>query len=777
MDGLSANEVKIRISQGLSNAYKVDSSKSIALIVKDNVFTLFNLINFVIAFLLGLVGSYANMLYIVFIINNIVSGIVVEIRAKSIVDKLTILNREQVTAIRDGTIDKVYPEEIVIDDILQLEAGDQIPSDSIIRQGVVEVNESLLTGESDLIVKKTDDELLSGSYITSGQCLAKVKRVGRDNYSAKLAIEAKTHKPIQSELLSSINTVTKFTSRVVIPLGIILFIEAFIVRQDSVQSSVVSTSSALLGMLPKGMMVLIIIALITALIKLGQRHVLVQEMYSIETMAHVDTLCLDKTGTITDGKMTVKQLENLSDQYDEDAIRQIMGSFMKNSTDNSATMKAIRRNFDENDYYVAQKNIAFSSERKWSSMYFDGVGTVILGAPEKMFITLPDKIVAAQQKGRRVLALGVLEKTDIPDQTALTGVRPIAAIELEDSIRKDAKKTLSYLKNQGIDLRIISGDNPLTVSKVAERAGFADFQNYLDISKLSDNELKKKVMSTAIFGRVSPQQKKLIIQELKKAGRTVAMTGDGVNDILALREADLSIAMAEGDRATKQISNIVLLESDFSQLPSVLFEGRRVVNNMYRAAGIFFIKTIYSFLLSILCVFSALTGSVVVFPFIAIQITLIDQIIEGYPTFFLSFEADKGKISSKFLRSSLLKALPNSLLIIASVVFIHFYGLANSWSQLDMTTLMYYMLGSISLMGVIRACWPLDKLRLFLLVTTIGGFFVATILFRSILNIGLLTPVTAKVFVILLIISIITHVAIVICSKKLVTKKSVPALI
>ncbi|MCL2869284.1 cation-translocating P-type ATPase [Candidatus Saccharibacteria bacterium] len=756
LKGLSLAEAKAKQAEGLDNSYKVDASKSTWEIIRENTFTLFNAINFFIAFCLIAVQSYMNALFILFIINNIVVGIIVEIRARNIVDKLTLLNKEPVRVIRGGEEFRIDPDEIVLGDLLKLSTGDQIPSDAIVKQGFIEVNEALLTGESDLVTKKPDTHLLSGSFVSSGQCLAVVEHVGKDSYSTKLAIEAKVHKPLNSELLNSLKTITKFTSRVVLPLGIILLLESLFMRHAGIQLSVVTTASAMLGMLPKGMAVLIVISLITAVIKLGRKKVLVQEMYSIETMAHIDTLCLDKTGTITRGEMRVSKCDVLGDYSRQDVIG-LMGAYMKNSSDNDSTTLALRAYFAENEAYKASKTVSFSSQRKWSAMHFKDVGTLVLGAPEKLTDKLPTKVTKAQAEGSRVLLLGITSHV-LTGASELKDITPIAMIALEDSVRKDAKKTLRYLNDQGVDLKIISGDNPATVSVIAKKAGFKNHTQYVDASTLSDAELKDIVADTAIFGRVSPGQKKLIVGFLKSNGKKVAMTGDGVNDILAFREADLSIAMATGDAATKQIANLVLLESDFTDLPHVLFEARRVVNNMFRAAAVFFIKTIYSFLLVILSALSGLTANVAVFPFLAIQITLADQVIEGWPSFWLSFENDRSPISKNFLKTSLLRALPNALLIAACVVFIHFYGPAQGWGQLETTTLMFYLLGAITIFNVIKACLPLNKLRIFLIGSTIVGFYTAAILFHSFVKIGFLTTNTAGIFVILLGISAVIRV-------------------
>lgn len=751
--GLTAAEVEIRKLKGQNNAFKVNSSKSNWQIFKDNAFTLFNAVNFIIAFMLIAVGSYSNVIFIFFIIYNMVAGIVVEVRARNIIDKLNIINKSPVSVIRDGEVVSIDPDDIVLGDILKLQTGNQVASDAKVIDGFVEVNEALLTGESDLIEKHTGDKLLSGSFISSGLCYAEVVRVGADNYSAKLAVEAKTHKPINSELLGSMRKITKFTSRIVIPLGIILFIEAFVMRQDGLQGSVVSTSAAILGMLPKGMMVLIVIALITSILKLGRRKILVQEMYAIETMAHVDTLCLDKTGTLTEGNMTVTKLITLDKSFPAKKLEAILGSYVKNSVDNSTTMKALRDHYSENTKYVMTSSVPFSSDRKWSSIHLDGVGYVVIGAPEKIFDQVPEDVIRRQSMGMRVLGVGICNKKNISTKTKLTSVTPLAVIELEDTIRKDAKKTLNYLSSEGIDIKIISGDNPNTVSKVAERAGFKNYSDYIDTTDISDEELRRKAQNTSIFGRVSPSQKKLIVDELKKQGRTVGMIGDGVNDILALRESDLSIAMAEGDAAAKQVSNLVLLESTFSELPSVLFEGRRVVNNSVRISSIFFIKTIYTFFLAVLCALSVFTGNIIVFPFLSIQITILDQMIEGYPSFFMSFEQDKSPIQKNFLKKSLIKSLPNAILITVCVLIVHLVGQHSGWSQIESTTLMYYLLGGITLMGVARACIPFNKLRVFLLVTSTIGFYGASIILRSLLKIEMLNSNTIPLFIILIALS------------------------
>ncbi|MDR0956984.1 MAG: HAD-IC family P-type ATPase [Candidatus Nomurabacteria bacterium] len=771
--GLTQGEVQALTLEGKVNFYDVKSEKTVWRIIADNIFNIFWLLNALIATALILVGSYTNALFMVFVMVGTASGIVVELRARNIVEKLTLLNKNKVKVVRDSNEEHIDPDTVVLGDILKLVAGDQIPADSTILQGSIEVNEALLTGEPDLIVKKRGGELLSGSYVTSGQCYAEVKHVGADNYVTKLTIEAKTHKPIHSEILGSINVISRFTSRVILPLGLILLLEALLMRQDGLKNSVVSTAAALIGMLPKGLAILTIIALITAVFKLGRKKVLVQEIYSVETMAHIDMICLDKTGTLTDGKLRVRDFEMLDSSYPKKYITEIMGSYLGNTTDNNSTNEALKTFFEINKNYNSDKSIPFSSDRKWGAVHLDGVGMIVLGAPERIFEQVPEEIIKQQKKGLRVLGLGISDKHDITSKKDLTGVRPLAMINLEDSIRKGAKETLDYLREQGVETRVISGDNPMTVSKIAERAGFENYKKYLDVSGLNDDELRAVVPDTAIFGRVSPYQKRVIVRELKALGKTVAMTGDGVNDILALRESDLSIVMAEGDSATKQIGNIVLLESNFTELPDVLFEGRRVVNNMFRVSSIFFIKTMYSFFVATLCALSAITGHPVVFPFIAIQITVIDQVLEGYPTFFISFEGDKRPIIKTFLKSSLLKALPQSIMVTLSLVAIYIWTTVQGWGNMETTTLMYYTLGTITLIGVFKACLPFSKLRAFLFTTSMIGFYLsAYILGRWFTDFVKLDVISGRAIIFLVIIAAICVSAAIILQKVISRRQS-----
>ncbi|RXA65699.1 HAD family hydrolase [Enterococcus casseliflavus] len=762
--GLTAAEVAKKTQEGLHNDYETKTSKSTAAIIKDNLLTLFNFLNLLIGVFLFAVGAYSNMFYLAIIFVNITIGISQELHARNLVKKLSLVSPQTVRVIRDGQIHEISAKELVLDDSVILGAGDQIPADMTVLSGLVEVNEAMLTGEADLVVKEAGASLLSGSFIVSGEVTGKVIHVGAENYAAKLSNEAKVHKPIRSELLASIRSVSKFTSYVIVPLGVILFFQAFMMRDAGIKESVVVSAAALLGMLPKGLVLLISIALTTGVIKLAKKRILVQDMYAVETLAHVDTLCLDKTGTLTEGHMVLESIVPL--QADSDP-NMLLGNYLAASTDNNLTMQALRQGCPELTDHQPIEVAAFSSQRKWGAVAFEHLGNVYLGAPEKVAgsAALP-QVKEAQEAGLRVLILAVETDPKAPASFDPSNAQAVAVLILSDIIRQNAEETLAYLADQGIDLKVISGDNPIAVAAIAHRAGLANADQAIDLSTLTtEAEVREAATRYTVFGRVTPEQKKLLVQELKANQRTVAMTGDGVNDVLALREADVSIAMAAGDSAARQIANFVLLDSDFTTLPDVLFEGRRVVNNVTKASGIFFIKTIYSFLLSLVCI---LTSSA--FPFLPIQITLIDLAIEGYPSFFLSFEENKAPIKGRYLPTVLLNALPNALLVLVNYFAIRFLQTDYGWSQFDTTTLLYYLLIGISCIAVIRACLPLNPLRLFLAITTTVGIYVAAMLFHGLLEVGFLTAVTLPYFLGMMALNICLYVGLSFLTKRFSAK-------
>lgn len=753
LQGLTQVEVKRRIDAGKTNHFKAKTGSSNWEIFRRNVFNSFNMLNFAIFVALIAVQAWSNLFFFGIIVLNAFTGMMTELRARRMIDKLNLMNKDQIRVVRDGEVTSINPQDIVLDDIMLLSAGEQVPSDAVVVDGMAELNEAMLTGESDLILKKDGKELLSGSYLVSGQVYAKVINVAEDNYANKLMLEAKTHKPIVSRILYNMDKIAKFTGKIVIPFGLALFFEAYLIKQLSLQESVVTSSTALLGMLPKGIALLTITSLLTAVIKLGMKHILVQEMYSVETLARVDVLCLDKTGTITQGKMTVKGLKLLSERFTKEELERLLAAYMQHSKDNNATAQAIRNAYEgpEHHYQVGDV-IPFSSDRKWGAMSIDGVGTLFLGAPEMLLKENPKAVDQAQARGSRVLILAWSQSAvDTETMSLPNDVEGLTLLEIADPIREDAAETLEYLRSEDVTLKIISGDNPVTVSHIAHQAGFADYQSYIDCSKVSDEELETLAEDTAIFGRVSPHQKKLLIQTLNANGHTTAMTGDGVNDILALREADCSIVMAEGDPATRQIANLVLMDSEFKDIPEILFEGRRVVNNIAHIAPIFLIKTVYSFLLGLICIASIVFGKaeyLLVFPFIQVQMTLAGQFIEGLPPFILTFERNIRPVEKHFLRRSLQLSIPNALMLVISVLIFHLSQVYLGMSNTDMLTLSYYMMGSTGVLAVIRACIPLNKGRVALIIYSVFGFFISSYYLRDVIEISTLNSYTLPIYLV-----------------------------
>lgn len=762
LKGLSNKEVEEQIQKGNENVIRNNNLKSNKQIIFENVFTLFNLYNLIIAIALFCVKAYTNMFFFLIITINVLIGIIQEIHGKNMVKKLSILTASKTTVIRNGKEEKIEVEKIVLGDIILLAQGDQIPSDSYVIEGEVEVNEALLTGESNLILKSKDDKLLSGSYVVSGKCYAKVEKIGEDNFANQIINATKKTKENNSELINSMKKVTKFTSFVIIPVGVFLFIQAYFVRETNLAQSVIATSAGLLGMLPKGLVLLITIALESGVIKLAKKNVLVQELYSIESLAHIDTICLDKTGTITTGKMKVSRIEMYNEKVLPKTFNEMMTAFVNGMEDNNATFKALQDYFKGDMVYEKIDNIPFSSERKWSSISFKKEGSIIVGAPEKLFekskIEMPEKIIGIQKNGKRVLAIAYTNKVIASPE--LPELEIIGTIILEDPLRKNAKEMLGYFKKQGIDVKVISGDSPLTVSNIAKTAGLKDYDSYIDLSTIStDAEIVDLVDKYSIFARVLPHQKSIIIKALQAKNHKVAMTGDGVNDVIALREADCSITLPDATDSAKQVSQIVLLNSDFSILKDVLMEGRRVVNNITKVARIFFIKTIYSILLSIFCIFTNIE-----FPFIPIQITLIDLVIEAYTSFFITFEKNKNPIRGTFLKTALTNALPFAIVIMFNIILLTFAKNGIGIPKETATTMMYLLIGFVSILAVQEVCMPFNKARIFLFTTTAIGFYVAVIIFKDILSISLLTN---KEFIITLILAIVSYVLIFIKRKVL----------
>lgn len=744
LKGLTDKQVKERIKDGKVNKVEDNKTRTNWEIIRDNVCTLFNLFNLLIAIALIAVKAYTNLAYMLIIVVNIIIGVVQEIHARNLVQKLSVLKVSKANVIRDGKEKEINIDEIVLDDLIVLDSGKQICADSVVMSGEVEVNESLLTGESDTILKQKGDKLLSGSYVVSGKCYSKVEKVGKDNFAEQITSETKKYKRAESELVNSMKKVTNFTSFVIIPVGLILFVQAYFFRNVDITNSVVSTAAALLGMLPKGLMLLITISLATGVIKLAKKRVLVQDLYSVETLAHIDTLCLDKTGTITEGKMKVDNVKIYNEKCLPHPMQKMMVAFVNEMSDNNATFMALKDYYKGEDKFEIEDNMAFSSERKWSSISFKGMGSIVLGAPERLIekskMEMPEEVVTAQKAGKRMLFVGYSKETVSNEN--LPNLEIVAAITLDDPLRKNAKEMLGFFKTQSVDIKIISGDNPLTVSSIAKKAGLESYDSYIDLSTISsDDQIPELVDKYSVFARVMPHQKSLIVKALQEKGHSVAMTGDGVNDVVALKQADCSITLPEASDIARQVSQIVLLNSDFSVLKDVLMEGRRVVNNITNVARIFFIKTIYSMLLAL---FNIVTNTA--FPFIPIQITLIDLAIEGYTSFFLSFLENSKPLKGTFLRTVIKNALPYALTIIISIIIITFTRAGMGLNLEESHTLMYLIIGGVSIFAVIEACRPFNRISTFLCTTTAVGFFFAAILFKKLLH---LTAINEQVIIIL----------------------------
>lgn len=665
--GLTYEQVKKRKEDNLVNYDTSVPTKSIKRILFENFFTLFNFLNLFLALAIFLVGSYKNMLFMIIVIINTAISTIQEIHSKRVIDKLSIIAESKAKVIRDGKKEEIHINDIVLDDILELNTGNQISTDSIILDGKVQVNESYITGEPDSILKKVGDTLLSGSYIVSGKCIAKVEHIGEENYTAKISSGAKYVKKINSEIMISLRKIIRVLAFAIIPIGITLFYTQLHIQALSLQDAVVKTVAAVIGMIPEGLVLLTSTVLAVSVIRLSKSKVLVQELYCIETLARVDTLCLDKTGTLTEGIMEVKDFIPLSKSKDE--MFNILSNIAISSDDENSTIEAIRAYFNNTSKaFTVNQKIDFSSDTKWSGINFKEEGSYVIGAPEFVlkndFKLYKDKI-DKYSKDYRVLILAhssdTFKNNKLPDNLNVIGI-----VLISDKIRKEASNTLKYFKEQGVDIKIISGDNPLTVSKIAKQVGIDEYDNYIDMSTLkSDDEIKNIVTKYTIFGRVTPTQKEGLIKSFKSNGKTVAMTGDGVNDILALKTADCSIAMANGSDATKNVSQLILLDSNFASMPKVVYEGRRTINNIERSASLFLVKTIYSTILALMFLFMQET-----YPFIPIQLTLISTVTIGIPSFILALEPNKERVKGNFLKNVISKSLPAGITVAISIFII-----------------------------------------------------------------------------------------------------------
>ena len=668
--GLTDEQVQNRIKDNLVNFDSSVPTKSIKQIIFDNFFTLFNFLNLFLGIAVFLVGSYKNMLFLGIMLINTAISTFQEIHSKRIVDKLAIMAQSKVRVIRNGTETEISINDLVLDDIVIFKTGNQVPTDCIILDGDVLSNESFITGEPDSITKNKGEMLLSGSYIVGGKCIAKVEHIGEENYTAQISSGAKYVKKVNSEIMNSLNGIIKWLTFAIIPIGGLLFWNQLSLEGTTIQDAVVQSVAAVIGMIPEGLILLTSTVLAVSVIRLSKSKVLVQELYCIETLARVDTLCLDKTGTLTEGRMEVSSL--LPVNFEEDKLKNILANIAKASDDENPTMQAIKEYFGNSltNTFEINNKVAFSSKTKWSGINFKNEGSYILGAPEFIlkdnFKNYEDEIKKYSEDYRVLLIAHSNE--DFIDKNLPNTITPIGFILISDVIRKEASKTLSYFKDQDVDIKIISGDNPITVSKIAKQVGVQNAENYIDMSTLkTQEEIDKAATKYTIFGRVSPTQKKDLVIALQKNGKTVAMTGDGVNDVLALKTADCSIAMANGSDATKNVSQLILLDSNFASMPKVVAEGRRTINNIERSASLFLVKTIYSSVLALLFLFLS-QG----YPFEPIHLSLISVVTIGIPSFMLALEPNKERIHGNFLKNIISKAIPTALTTIISILVIAF---------------------------------------------------------------------------------------------------------
>ena len=733
--GLTDEEVRQRVEEGLTNRADISTDKTTKEIVISNVFTYFNLIFLVITILLIMVGSFRNLTFLPIIIGNTVIGIVQEIRAKKTLEKMSLLNAPRADVIRNGSVKQISTEELVKDDVILLTAGKQICADAVVISGNIQVNESLLTGEADEVEKTEGGTLMSGSFVVSGECYARLEKVGNESYISKLSLEAKSMgDKEQSEMIRSINLIVKWVGIVIIPIGLILFWQSHFVNGESITKSVTSTVAAIIGMIPEGLYLLTTVALALSTMKLARKKVLLHDMKSIETLARVDVLCVDKTGTITEPDMKLKEIflcknsgaDGTQTALTLDELKSLILDYANASVDNNATMLALKAyaadtltNNTSALHRTAVSQQAFSSSLKYGSVTFSD-GTYLLGAPEFImhegFARIEEEIIPYADKGDRVLLFARYDGENV--ENGINGsVTPLGFVALANPIRENAVKTFEYFKSQGVAIKVISGDNPRTVSRIAIQAGIESAESFVDAATLdTEDKIADAVNKYTVFGRVTPKQKKQLVKALQAKGHTVAMTGDGVNDILAMKDADCSVAMASGSEAAAQAAQVVLLDSDFAHMPDVVYEGRRVVNNIQRSASLFLVKNIFSLLLSLFSVILMVT-----YPLEPAQVSLISMFTIGVPGFLLALEQNKDRIKGRFITNVMLKALPGGLTDVIAVGALVVCGEVFCISDASIGTIATLVLSVVGFMILFKISEPLNGMKYAVIIGNIAG--------------------------------------------------------
>lgn len=733
--GLTDEEVRQRVEEGFTNRTDISTDKTTKEIVISNVFTYFNLIFLVITILLIMVGSFRNLTFLPIIIGNTVIGIVQEIRAKKTLEKMSLLNAPHADVIRNGSVKQISTEELVKDDVILLTAGKQICADAVVISGNIQVNESLLTGEADEVEKTEGSTLMSGSFVVSGECYARLEKVGNESYISRLSLEAKSiGGKEQSEMIRSINLIVKWVGIVIIPIGLILFWQSHFVNGESITKSVTSTVAAIIGMIPEGLYLLTTVALALSTMKLARKKVLLHDMKSIETLARVDVLCVDKTGTITEPDMKLKEIflcknsgaDGTQTALTLDELKSLILDYANASVDNNATMLALKAyaaealtNNTSALHRTAVSQQAFSSSLKYGSVTFSD-GTYLLGAPEFImhddFAHIEEEIIPYADKGDRVLLFARYNGENV--ENGINGsVTPLGFVALANPIRANAVKTFEYFKSQGVAIKVISGDNPRTVSRIAIQAGIESAESFVDAATLdTEDKIADAVNKYTVFGRVTPKQKKQLVKALQAKGHTVAMTGDGVNDILAMKDADCSVAMASGSEAAAQAAQVVLLDSDFAHMPDVVYEGRRVVNNIQRSASLFLVKNIFSLLLSLFSVILMVT-----YPLEPAQVSLISMFTIGVPGFLLALEQNKDRIKGHFITNVMLKALPGGLTDVIAVGALVVCGEVFCISDASIGTIATLVLSVVGFMILFKISEPLNGMKYAVIIGNIAG--------------------------------------------------------
>ena len=733
--GLTDEEVRQRVEEGFTNRTDISTDKTTKEIVVSNVFTYFNLIFLVITILLIMVGSFRNLTFLPIIIGNTVIGIVQEIRAKKTLEKMSLLNAPHADVIRNGSVKQISTDELVKDDVILLTAGKQICADAVVISGNIQVNESLLTGEADEVEKTEGSTLMSGSFVVSGECYARLEKVGNESYISKLSLEAKSMGgKEQSEMIRSINLIVKWVGIVIIPIGLILFWQSHFVNGESITKSVTSTVAAIIGMIPEGLYLLTTVALALSTMKLARKKVLLHDMKSIETLARVDVLCVDKTGTITEPDMKLKEIflcknsgaDGTQPALPLDELKSLNLDYANASVDNNATMLALKAyaaealtNNTSALHRTAVSQQAFSSSLKYGSVTFSD-GTYLLGAPEFImhedFARIEEEIIPYADKGDRVLLFARYDGENV--ENGINGsVTPLGFVALANPIRENAVKTFEYFKSQGVAIKVISGDNPRTVSRIAIQAGIESAESFVDAATLdTEDKIADAVNKYTVFGRVTPKQKKQLVKALQAKGHTVAMTGDGVNDILAMKDADCSVAMASGSEAAAHAAQVVLLDSDFAHMPDVVYEGRRVVNNIQRSASLFLVKNIFSLLLSLFSVILMVT-----YPLEPAQVSLISMFTIGVPGFLLALEQNKDRIKGHFITNVMLKALPGGLTDVIAVGALVVCGEVFCISDASIGTIATLVLSVVGFMILFKISEPLNGMKYAVIIGNIAG--------------------------------------------------------